>query len=447
MCQARSAHVSLLASLHVSNEQESELVGRRNRLATSYRSSGFTSDRHAHIEVRILDASGAEETRSQRSSDLVDEWPESERAQALRALHLLNENREHDFLLRHTWQVTLVRTPFVRAIVEASRVIFLRADNLVCQAFLEELRPLIRRGQGDFRHLVLEALVCATVTLASMRWQMLQPVVDYMLRDLRLDDHDSILKLYPVRIAVQTFIKRMKPLVDRLHQPLMPTNKKVSRRADEDNSDDTEEQGVLKGSSFSSAYLPACGSFVLLPSMEVALSMNDWGHSTHQLLTDAEETNQRIDDALRFLEASMSCARNRLLFFELWTDIFTVALGAGALVSGIFGMNLTSGLEQREGAFGGVLMGMVVGGLILVGILLLAVVRSKRYYELNRTRYGNNKFFSSISDDSYVLSFNSPEEVASSPRSTLSTGTFERILGELRKPANESVLSSRASRA
>jgi len=350
-------------------------------------------------------------------------------------MRLLNENQ--DFLLRQTWKVTLVRTAFVRAVVEADRVVFMCPNHKVFPAFLEELRVSMRKPtEHEFSSLVIEALVCATVSLATMRWKMLQPVVERMLAGLRLDDHDYILKLYPLRIAVQSFIQQMKPLVDRLHNPILPAVDKPRDRngSADDGSTQPGQSFVAASEGPATSFTGTTGSFgLLLPSMEVALSINDWGFCTQHLLVDAEDFNQRIDDALRFLEASMSCTRNRLLYFELWTTVATVVLGAGALVSGIFGMNVRTGLEDLQGAFDFILVSMLCMALFIVLALLWAIGRSKRHFERNRTCFGNNKFFTNIMDDSYVMTFMDHE--LPSLAHAADVEACDRVMKELRKPA------------
>ena len=57
--------------------------------------------------------------------------------------------------------------------------------------------------------------------------------------------------------------------------------------------------------------------------------------------------------ALRYSESMLmlDVARNRLHRVELWMSLVTMAVAWGALVAGIFGMNLQSGLETNNYAF------------------------------------------------------------------------------------------------
>merc|ERR1712050_371834 len=86
-----------------------------------------------------------------------------------------------------------------------------------------------------------------------------------------------------------------------------------------------------------------CGRGSDSGAMEEMLEM--WLHCAEEIMADAIEMSTNIEDATRFLQASMSYLRNRLLRLELLAMVVSVALGFGALVSGIFGMNLKSGIE------------------------------------------------------------------------------------------------------
>merc|ERR1719330_307097 len=71
-----------------------------------------------------------------------------------------------------------------------------------------------------------------------------------------------------------------------------------------------------------------------------------WAATAQEVMADAMEMSTNIDDAAQFAEASLSYLRTRLLRMELAAMIVSLALTFGAMVGGIFGMNLKSGLEK-----------------------------------------------------------------------------------------------------
>ena len=64
-------------------------------------------------------------------------------------------------------------------------------------------------------------------------------------------------------------------------------------------------------------------------------------------LRDAEDSQAAVQNTEEFVEIQLDLLRNRVLRFELLLSISTFAVGCGALVTGIFGMNLMSHYEDH----------------------------------------------------------------------------------------------------
>ncbi|KAI9104688.1 hypothetical protein DFS34DRAFT_645387 [Phlyctochytrium arcticum] len=84
-------------------------------------------------------------------------------------------------------------------------------------------------------------------------------------------------------------------------------------------------------------------------------------NSTHQLSSNISAT-QAITNIV------LDSRRNQLIAFEARATLATVAISGGALVAGLFGMNLTSGLESAPFVFWMVAAAAVTGGSILYRI-------------------------------------------------------------------------------
>ena len=82
-------------------------------------------------------------------------------------------------------------------------------------------------------------------------------------------------------------------------------------------------------------------------------------------LSDLEELKRSIEETAKFLEAAMDARRNQLLKMEVSLDVMALIFAFGALISGIFGMNLTSGLENSQPAFGWVVCCIMLVGLTI----------------------------------------------------------------------------------
>jgi len=245
-------------------------------------------------------------------------------------------------------------------------------------------------------------------------------VAENILGHIRLQSPDSILQLYPVKLALSSFVEQVRPLVQGLNGVLQ----------------DLGMEGVATASVRPTwgRKLSDIGCKISDMDDQLPVGLEDclhnWVHSAEEVMADACETNVTIEDTMRFLEASMSCTRNRLLMFEVWTMIATVAMGLGAMISGIFGMNLKSGLEDAPDKFNQVVMLIMTLAFLIITVSVGFIVFSQRTYHYHAARFGNNRFFKSIADDEYVLSLCSGPD-----GSVLPEMQRDHVLQELRCPA------------
>lgn len=426
--------------------------------------SGVTCRQHeAGVGACVVDISGHQHTYdSIRLSELaLLHWPDHEYHESLfRKLRFLYDTSKRDFLLTCEKDMMFIRSDFCRAVVEPERVLFLGIDNSTFQSFLEELT--IEMQDADhlkgrvFNLWIAECIVCANVTMHTLRLQVMKPVATSILDNIRLDRcEDSILQLYPVKIALSAFIEQLRPLVHCLlhgvederdarerreqrsggsfeytgRQSSKPTGSRSitpghamihSASGSHENLHSSPKLGMqpsshsndlrageefegqrLRSTSVSSSFM---GAAELGDGYSLEKVLDDWTHNAEELMADATELSTNMDDAIRFLEASMSCMRNRLLQLELGAEVATLAFALGALVSGIFGMNLTSGIEETPGYFVLVIVFIAVCGVLICSFSCFVVYRSKRHYHQHSARFGNNKFFRSFGDDAYILS-------------------------------------------
>jgi len=60
---------------------------------------------------------------------------------------------------------------------------------------------------------------------------------------------------------------------------------------------------------------------------------------------------EMIEDTNQFISAHLDAVRNKMIRMSLFMEMGGLALGSGAVVGGIFGMNLPHGLEEHPTAF------------------------------------------------------------------------------------------------
>ncbi|GAB5036288.1 mitochondrial magnesium transporter mrs2p [Nannochloropsis oceanica] len=91
--------------------------------------------------------------------------------------------------------------------------------------------------------------------------------------------------------------------------------------------------------------------------------------------TEIREVQHAIRNTEDTVEIQLDLLRNRILRFELVLNIVTSVVSFGCLVTGLFGMNLLSGMEAHPSAFYVV---AVVGGVTMAAVLALAFIYGVR---------------------------------------------------------------------
>lgn len=449
-------------------------------------------EREPGVSAIILWDNGERDTyESVRLLELTRKCWADESTEALellcRRLRFLHDTSKKDFLLRSSGEMIFVRSDFVRAVIEPNRVIFLGVENKTFDQFFREMegeleselaKEIQLKENSDaskpfnnrpFQIWVVDCIVCANVTLHNLRLQVLAPVAQSILDNIRLDRcEDAILQLYPVKMALSTFIEQVRPLVhcllhgseDGRENRGSLAARPIGRCTDSWNKDSWTEKTPKNGSLHSgnmralevedqhkvtfhvdssrrvrreSEDHESLSSFPMEMrpgSLEEVL--DNWTHNAEEMMADATELSGSMDDAIRFLEASMSCMRNRLLQLELGTEVTALVFALGALVSGIFGMNLHTGIEDAPGYFVMVVVFIVGCGGMIVAFALWVIWRSKRHYQDHSARFGNNMFFRSFGDDEYIL-----RELGTRITDTgaLPDDVLTRVLQDLQKPA------------
>lgn len=366
----------------------------------------------AGVSVYVLDSSGRMQDfslqyNSLRLTEFVKQlWPAEPLEGHRRAVRFLGDWSQRDFLLKHTTRAILLRSDMGRALIEESRVVLLGLDSsLTFPTLLKELEKHVNAGMEEirlFQHTILEGLLCANVSLQVLRLRALKPVARNILDTIRLDRvGDSVMQLYPIKTSLSSFAEQLKPLVRCLHSVL-------------EGLDQAHLHDVSKGQP--SASFHAVGTEEIFAGQSLPLVpkglwleevLETWHDAAREVLDDVSELTSNVEDAMRFLESSMSCMRNRLLHIENAVMIATFSFTFGNLIAGIFGMNLnnTGGFWNASNWFFACTVGFIAFSCVVISLCLMYwVYKSRHFYEANRAQFGNNKFFQQVGDDDYILS-------------------------------------------
>lgn len=94
---------------------------------------------------------------------------------------------------------------------------------------------------------------------------------------------------------------------------------------------------------------------------EVELLLEAYYSQTEEIMNRVKELVHDIQSTQDYLNVCLDSQRNRMIRLELKLIMATFALTIGTLIAGLFGMNLTTGLENSPDAFMWVVLGILAG--------------------------------------------------------------------------------------
>ena len=89
------------------------------------------------------------------------------------------------------------------------------------------------------------------------------------------------------------------------------------------------------------------------------------------IVTETKIFNDMIEDTDQFISAHLDSVRNEIIKLSLFIEIGALIMASGAVVSGIFGMNLLNKIENYEHGF----------MLVCIGILAMMIIFSGGFYQ------------------------------------------------------------------
>jgi len=78
---------------------------------------------------------------------------------------------------------------------------------------------------------------------------------------------------------------------------------------------------------------------------EVELLLSSYDADLEELDTEVKVYIDKIEDTDQFISAHLDSCRNKIISMQLFIEVGVVVLGLGALITGIFGMNLHNNME------------------------------------------------------------------------------------------------------
>ncbi|RDB30358.1 Mitochondrial inner membrane magnesium transporter LPE10 [Hypsizygus marmoreus] len=289
------------------------------------------------LRCTVLDAEGNVKTISGqfKKSDLSTEHRLNPRD--LRKIDSRVPNLVPTILVRK--EAILVNILHIRALVKADCVILFdtygSADSRLHSVFLYHLEHNLKsKGSGSpYEFRALESILLSVLSALEAEMVFIRNLVGGLLAELEDNiDHDRFKRLLHYSRRLTSFQNRAKLVEEALEEVLGQdddlnamylTDKKKNIIREHQDHEDLE---------------------VLLESFT---------KQVEEIVNEAENIESNVQSTQEIVELILDSNRNALLALDLKVSIATLGVGTGALIAGLFGMNLTSHMEQHAYAFYG----------------------------------------------------------------------------------------------
>lgn len=287
------------------------------------------------LRCTVLDAEGNVKTASGqfKKSDLCLEHRLNPRD--LRKIDSRVPNLVPTILVRK--EAILVNVLHIRALVKADSVILFdtygSTDSRLHSAFLYHLEHNLKtKGSGSpYEFRALESVLLSVLSALEAEMVFIRNLVGGLLAELEDNiDHDRFKRLLHYSRRLASFQNRAKLVEEALEEVLGQdddltamylTDKKNNIFRELDDHEDLE---------------------VLLES---------FSKQVEEIVNETENIETNVQSTQEIVELILDSNRNSLLALDLKVSIMTMGIGSGALVAGLFGMNLTSQFESHPWAF------------------------------------------------------------------------------------------------
>jgi len=287
------------------------------------------------LRCTILDAAGNVKTSSGqfKKADLSIEHGINVRD--LRKIDSRVPNLVSTILVRK--EAILVNMLHIRALVKADAVILFdtydSADSRLHSVFLYHLEHNLKaKGTGlpyEFR--ALESVLLSVLSALEAEMVFIRHLVGGLLAELDDNiDHDRFKRLLHYSRRLASFQSRAKLVGEALEEVLAQDEDLAAMYLTD------KKNGTLRE---------------LKDHDELELLLESFTKQVEEIVNEAENIQSNVQSTQEIVELVLDSNRNALLALDLKVSIATLGIGTGALVAGLFGMNLASHLEEDPYAF------------------------------------------------------------------------------------------------
>jgi len=259
-------------------------------------------------------------------------------------------------------EAILVNVLHIRALVKANAVILFdtygSSDSRLHSIFLYHLEHNLKtKNPLPYEFRALESIFVSVLSALEAEMVFLRNLIGGLLAELEDDlDRDKFKRLLHYSRRLSEFQNRAKLVEEAIEEVL---------EQDED---------------LAAMYLSdkiASTPRALNDHEDLEVLLESFSKQVEEIVNEAETISSNVQSTQEIVELILDANRNSLLALDLKVSIGTMGIGVGALVAGLFGMNLQSHLEENPYAFGimSTVAALVSATVTIGGLRRLAQIR------------------------------------------------------------------------
>eukprot|EP00871_Galdieria_phlegrea_P003219 jgi/Galph1/3899/GphlegSOOS_G2572.1 len=292
-------------------------------------------------------------------------------------------NESPVFLARKN--AVIVHLEHIRAIVQANSVLIFDPANPAVQNLLPQLRSRIkdRSHPLPFEFRSLEAFLIDVCTLLSRELRTLVPALENVLDTLSTNEAgtDTVRRCLDRLLPLQNSLNDFEVKIREVHSALNDV-----LRSDEDMSEMYLTTKLETGEQLQ-VFLN-CILIVILKGHrrrtdqheELEMMFETYLKQIDSIRNEVASTLHTVRATENITQIRLDAMRNRILRLEIYLNIGMLSLSTGAFCSGLFGMNLTSHMEDHPYAFY-LVSASLIGFSSLAFATAVAWVRFKKIFQ------------------------------------------------------------------
>ncbi|PKI85264.1 Inner membrane magnesium transporter MRS2 [Malassezia vespertilionis] len=277
----------------------------------------------------------------------------------------------------------LINVLHIRAMVKSDAVLLFdsygAADSRVHSAFVQNLEHnlCLNTSSLPYEFRALESILASVLEALRSELGWLRLVVDDLLEALEDDiDREKLRMLLQISKKLNGFLSRSRGIKLAVTEVVeSDEDMALMYLTDAKLGNPRDEQSNLE---------------------ELELLLESFEKQVEEVLAEIEQIYANVNNTQEIVELILDSNRNRLLALDLRTSIVTLGVSTSTLFVGLFGMNLTSHLEEDPYAF------YILSGIAYVMAIAVVVAGLRRLSKLRRIGLSSSASFDNKPDEHHI---------------------------------------------